>query len=323
MRPTYDTIVEAAERLHGHAVRTPLLRSDILDGRVGARVFLKAENLQRTGSFKFRGAYNAVAANADVARRQGIIASSSGNHAQGVAEAARLFGAKATIIMPSDAPATKKNRTIRAGATIVEYDRATQDRDDLLDRLAEETGAFVIHPYEHTDVVSGQGTVGLEIVEQLQEFGATPDRAVVCAGGGGLIAGIWLAMNRHYPACKMHTAEPDGHDDQARSHASGKRVGGNSLAMSVQDAIVTPMPGELSFDLLNGNLENGLTVSDAEALETVAFLFNEMKLVAEPGGATALAAVMAGKVDVAGETVVVTLSGGNIDALTMARALEV
>ncbi len=321
MKPTYDTIVEAAVRLAGHAVQTPLLRNDILDERVGARVFIKAENLQRTGSFKFRGAYNAVCANADAARARGIVASSSGNHAQGVAEAARLFGAKATIVMPSDAPASKKSRTMRAGAKIVEYDRATEDRDALLDRLADETGAVPIHPYENPYVISGQGTVGLEIAEQLKDYGAVPDRAVVCAGGGGLIAGIWLALDRHFPSCKMHTAEPEGHDDQARSHAAGERVGGNSLTMSVQDAIVTPMPGEVSFDMLKGRLEPGLTVSDDEALDTVAFLFNEMKLVAEPGGATALAAVLFGKVNVAGETVVVTLSGGNIDPATMARAL--
>ncbi len=172
MTPTYNTILEAAERLAGHAFRTPLLRNDILDERVGARVFIKAENLQRTGSFKFRGAYNAVSAHADAARARGIVASSSGNHAQGVAEAARLFGAKATIVMPSDAPALKKERTMRSGATIVEYDRATEDRDALLDRIAAETGALSIHPYENPYVISGQGTVGLEIVEQLKEYGA-------------------------------------------------------------------------------------------------------------------------------------------------------
>ncbi len=321
MLPTYDTILEAAGRLAGHAVRTPLLRNDILDERVGAKVFIKAENLQRTGSFKFRGAYNAVCANADAARERGIVASSSGNHAQGVAEAARLFGAKATIVMPSDAPQSKKNRTRRSGAAIVEYDRATEDRDALLDRLAAETGALAIHPYENAHVISGQGTVGLEIAEQLRDYGAQPDRAVVCTGGGGLAAGVWLALDRHFPDFKMHTAEPEGHDDQARSHQSGERVGGNSATMSVQDAIVTPMPGEVSFELLKGHLEPGLTVTDEEALQTVAFLFNEMKLVVEPGGAAALAAILFGKVDVAGETVVVTASGGNIDAAIMARAL--
>ncbi|MEL6750564.1 MAG: threonine/serine dehydratase [Pseudomonadota bacterium] len=320
--PTLADARAAVARLAGLAVRTPLITNDRLDELTGGRIFLKCENLQRTGSFKFRGGYNAVCANSDAARERGVIASSSGNHAQGVAEACRMFGARATIVMPSDAPQSKMDRTRRSGADIVTFDRANDDRDALLDQLARESGALKIHPFDNCFVIAGQATVGLEAVAQLQAAGVVPDAAVICAGGGGLIAGMHLAVSDVFPDCVFHTAEPEGHDDQARSHAAGTRVQGSNPQPSLQDAIITPMPGEISFSMLLGKLGPGLTATDDEALRAVAFAYHELKMVVEPGGACALATILSGAIDLRGKTAIATLSGGNIDPSMMARALE-
>ncbi|MEM8750242.1 MAG: threonine/serine dehydratase [Pseudomonadota bacterium] len=320
--PDISDIRAAAETLRGEAVRTPLINSRVLDDLVGGQIFLKSENLQRTGSFKFRGGYNAVSNLPASAAQTGVLACSSGNHAQGVAEAARLMGYKATILMPQDAPETKKERTKRSGAGVVEYDRWTQDRDTVVQEMADKSGAPIIHPYETFHVIAGQGTVGLEIAEDMQAMGLVPDHYLVCTGGGGLLAGSALGLTSSFPDVQMHTVEPEGHDDQRRSHEAGERLGGNSKNPSVCDAIVTPMPGFKSFAMCLGKLGQGLVISDEEALKAVAFAFRELKLVVEPGGAAALAAILSGKLDVRGKTIVATLSGGNIDAAMMARALE-
>jgi threonine dehydratase len=319
--PQYSDILSAAVVLKGKAVRTPLIRSSVLDDRVGGRIFLKPECLQKTGSFKFRGAFNALSNIGEVGRERGIVACSSGNHAQGVAEAARLLGYDATIIMPEDAPELKKQRTARSGAKIIEYDRYTQDREALTEQHAQQTGAVLVHPYENFHVVAGQGTVGLEACEDLSALDIQPDHFLVCAGGGGLMAGITLAAKQAFPDIQVHPVEPEGYDDQKRSHEAGERLGGNAKSPSLCDAILTPMPGEVSFAICRGNLAEGLVVSDEQALEAVAFAFNELKLVVEPGGAVTLAALLSGKIDVKGKTVLATLSGGNIDAPVMAQAL--
>ncbi|MEP1206455.1 MAG: threonine/serine dehydratase [Rhizobiaceae bacterium] len=320
--PEFSDITDAAAVIKGHAVRTPLISNNLLDERVGGRVFLKPECLQRTGSFKFRGAFNALSRVGEEAKTRGIVACSSGNHAQGVAEAARLMGLKATIIMPQDAPELKKQRTARSGADIIEYDRYSEDREVLTQQYADETGAILIHPYEHHDVIAGQGTVGLEACLDLIEMGLIADHFLVCAGGGGLMAGITLAAIHHFPDIQVHPVEPEGHDDQIRSHKAGERLGGNVNAPSLCDAILTPMPGAASFAICHGVISEGMTVSDEEALAAVAFAFHELKLVVEPGGAVTLAALLSGKLDCSGKTVLATLSGGNIDPPVMARALD-
>jgi threonine dehydratase len=304
--PTYADIVAAAERIRGQAVRTPFIRSDVLDAITGARVFLKPECLQRTGSFKFRGAFNAI---------------SSGNHAQGVAEAARILGTSATIVMPSDAPAIKRRKTEGYGASVVGYDRASDDRDAITADIASSTGATIVHPYEHPGVIAGQGTIGLELIEDLAAIGLQPDAVFVCCGGGGLTAGVALAVKEHAPATDIYTVEPVGFDDQARSFVTGERLKNPQTSGSVCDSLLAPTPGKASFSINRSRVTRGLTVSDAEAMSAVAFAARELKLVVEPGGAVALAALLQGRADIRGKTVVAVLSGGNIDPDVFARAL--
>ena len=319
--PDYSDVVAAAKTIKGHAVRTPLLSSFVLDEMLGAKVLFKAECLQRTGSFKFRGAYNAITNLQEPILKSGIVACSSGNHAQGIAEAARMKGVNATIIMPSDAPESKKVRTRRSGATILEYDRHRQDRDAVTEQVATKLSAPIVHPYETFDVIAGQGTCALEFCEDLIRLGLVPDHVLVCAGGGGLLAGVTLATKHHFPNADIHPVEPDGYDDQARSHSAGERLGDNLNKPSICEAILTPMPGENSFAICKNVVSRGLVVTDEEALRAVAFAFHELKLVVEPGGAVALAALLAGKLDVTGKVVVATLSGGNIDGEILAKAL--
>lgn len=319
--PGYQDVLDAAARIKHTAIVTPLLRSDILDALSGAKVFLKTENLQRTGSFKFRGAYNAISALNAEAKDKGVLAVSSGNHAQGIAEAARILDVSATIIMPEDSPSIKLERTKRSGATVITYDRMVADRDALAAEYLDQHQNTFIHPFNNPYVIAGQGTVGLEIAEALESIDQTPDHVFVCAGGGGLTAGIALTMNRHFPTAKVHTCEPEGFDDYRRSLAAGQRLKNDRPGGSICEAIVTPMPGEIGFAINRNLVSDGKVVSDNEALDAVAFAFNELKLVVEPGGAVALAALIKeGKV-LAGKTVVITLSGGNIDPDTLAMAL--
>ena len=318
--PDYNDVVSASRIIEGSAVRTPLLQNETLDELTGGRIFLKAECLQRTGSFKFRGAFNALTHLMESSDSEHIYACSSGNHAQGVALAAKLKGVKATIIMPADAPETKKQRTKRLGAEIVEYDRMAEDREEVTKQLAGDMP--IVHPYDNFHVIAGQGTCGLEMAKEAERLGISPDKVLVCAGGGGLMAGILLAIEHHFPKARVHPVEPEGHDDQRRSHESGYRVGGNLSQPSICDAIMTPMPGEKSFAICKGKLGPGLTVSENEVLEAVAFASRELKLVLEPGGAAALAAILAGKTDCWGKTVFATLSGGNIDDGMLKRAVS-
>ena len=319
--PTIADVRRAAERIAGHAVRTPLVANPFLDERVGGRVLLKCENLQRTGSFKFRGAYNALAALPRETRAHGIVAMSSGNHAQGVAEAARLFGVRATIIMPSDAPVTKRLRTERSGGRIVTYDRASADRDAVAARFIAEHGGTLIHPFNNAQVIAGQGTIGLEIAEDCAAAGLKPDAVLMPASGGGLSAGIGLAVRDWSGDTDIVLVEPEGFDDYRRSLAAGHIVANDHSAGSVCDALLINQPGRLSFAINRVNSASGVAVSDAEALAAVAFAFRELKLVVEPGGAVALAALLAGHVQASGRTLVVVLSGGNIDSDVLAEAL--
>lgn len=320
--PDIKSIRAAAVRIAGHAVHTPLLADTPLDRLTDMRVFLKPECLQHTGSFKFRGAYNALAKLGERERKAGVVACSSGNHAQGVAEAARLLGIRATIVMPDDAPSMKIARTRRSGAEIVMYDRAKQDRDAIAAEIRHRTGAEFIHPYNHPDVIAGQGTCGLEICGQLREFGAVPDRVLVCTGGGGLTAGVALAIHASHPGARIHTVEPVGFDDTRRSLQTGKRQENKSRIGSACDALLSPSPGEVSFEINRRNIESGLTVTDQQAFDAMRVAYEELKLVLEPGGAVALAALLANCGQWRGETAVCILTGGNVDNYLFAGVIN-
>jgi len=315
--PEFSDIVEASQRLKGRAVRTPLVRSDVLDEMTGGRIFLKPECLQRTGSFKFRGAWNFISRLNARDNSGGVVAYSSGNHAQGVAAAARMMGIPALIVMPEDAPAIKKRNTIALGAEIVTYDRFGENREEIGDAIAAERNAQLVPPYEHPWIIAGQGTAGLELVEDLEELGETLDTMLVCTGGGGLTAGVALTVQAMVPDAKIYACEPEGFDDYGRSLVAGERVSNEPGAMSICDAIVTPTPGELTFSVNQPRLSGGLAVSEDEVRTAVRFAFETLKLVVEPGGAVALAALLAGKIDCTDKTVAATLSGGNADAEMM------
>jgi threonine dehydratase len=319
--PTLADVAQAAERLAGLAVATPLISHPSLDDVVGGRVYLKCENLQRTGSFKFRGAYNALASLDSLVRAKGIVAVSSGNHAQGVAEAARLFGVPATIAMPSDAPASKMARTLRSGARVVEYDRATQDREAIAAEIVAETGGTLIHPFDHPNVVAGQGTIGREIVAAMRSAGGVPDAILIPCGGGGLSGGIGIAVRDAYPDADVVLIEPDGFDDYGRSLATGERQSNRSTTGSVCDGLLAPAPGAIGFALNRKHGAASLTVSDDNALAAVAFAFDELKLVVEPSGAVAIAAMLSRRFDARGRTVVAVVTGGNMDPAMLVRAL--
>lgn len=311
-------IEAAAGRLRGVARRTPLLTSEALDARTGGRLLLKAEPLQRTGSFKFRGAYNAIAQIAAPA----VVAFSSGNHAQGVALAARLLGKKATIIMPADAPRAKLEGTRSYGAEVVTHERWGENREAIGERIARETGAELVRPYDDWRVMAGQGTVGIEIAEQAKEMGLVPDAAIVGASGGGLIAGVATALEALAPGAEVHVAEPAGLDDHARSLAAGERLANQPDARSICDALQAPMPGELTFQVNRRLLAGGLVVSEDEVKEAMRQAFAHLKVVVEPGGAVGLAAALSGKLDCRGRTVAIVLSGGNVDPALFAEVLR-
>lgn len=321
MSVTVDDIRAAAARLDGQAVRTPLIESVRLNERLGGRLLIKPECLQRTGSFKFRGAYNTLSSMDPAARERGILAYSSGNHAQGVALAAKMFGVPATIIMPHDAPEMKKRNTAEYGAEIVLYDRYNESREEIGERLEREQGLTLVRPYDQESVIAGQGTVGLEIAEQCGERDAEPGFVACPAGGGGLITGLSLAMKERFPDCRIHPVEPEGYDDWKHSLATGQRMAANPPNRSICDAIVTPMPGELTFPIGQTTLSNGIAVSDAEVLAAMRAVFEELKLVAEPGGCVAVAAVLSGKLDLGGGTAVCVISGGNVDPAVFQQAL--
>jgi threonine dehydratase len=317
--PTVADIDEAARRLDGVALRTPLLTSVALDAMTGGRVFLKAETLQRTGSFKFRGAYNRLAAIPLERREGGVVAFSSGNHAQGVAAAARLLSMPCVIVMPSDAPRAKRERTAALGAEIVLYDRAREDREAIAEAMARERGATLVPPYDDALIIAGQGTAGREIIDDLNALGLKPDVVVVTASGGGLTAGIALAVKARVPTAAVYTAEPQGFDDHARSFRSGQREQNAALTGTICDALMARMPGKLTFAINRSLVDAGVAASDEEVTAAVAFAFAELKLVVEPGGAVALAALMTGKIDITGKVAVAVLSGGNVDPELFSR----
>lgn len=313
------TITAAAKRLAGHARRTPLLNAPLLDQIAGRRIFVKAECLQWTGSFKFRGGWAAVSALPPPVRARGVIAFSSGNHAQGVALAARMHGIPAVIVMPSDAPAVKIDNTRAYGAEVVLYDRTRDDRDAIGAELARARGLTLIRPYDDAEVIAGQGSVGLEIAEQAAVAGITSGDVITCCGGGGLTSGVALALEAHAPGLRVRPAEPVGFDDVARSLAAGSVQRNAQAAGSICDAIVTPQPGALTFPILQRLCGPGLVVTDDQALRAMALAFAHLRVVIEPGGAVALAAALF--CDDLPDTVICTASGGNVDPALFAKVL--
>lgn len=320
--PEIDDVIDAARRIARHAVVTPLLRSDALDAIVGGRLLIKAEPLQRTGSFKFRGAYNRISRLSDTDVERGVVAWSSGNHAQGVAAAAALVGAPATIVMPSDAPAPKVENTRALGAEIVFYDRYAESREAIGGAIAEEKGATIVRPYDDPWIVAGQGTVGLEAAAQSAALGMTPDIALVPCGGGGLIAGCGLALKDHFPSIDVHSVEPAGFDDTARSLVAGEKQSNDPEARSICDALLAPEPGDLTFFMNRQRLTAGQAVTDAEAESAMRHAYRHLKIVAEPGGAVALAAALSGRIDCTDKTVLIVISGGNVAPEQFRSALE-
>ena len=313
---------DAAARLQGLAVQTPLLRSDALDAAARARVFVKAECLQRTGSFKFRGAYNRLSRLTAEERKAGVVAFSSGNHAQGVADAARLVGCPAVIVMPADAPAIKVEATRVYGAEVVLYDRFTESREAIAARIGRERGAVVVPSFDDLFIIAGQGTAGLEAIAQLEALGLVADDLICPASGGGLIAGIGLAFETLSPATRLWSAEPADFDDHARSLVAHERVSNPPEARSLCDALLAPQPGALTWPINSRRLAGGLAAADDEALAAMAFAFRHLKIVVEPGGAVALAALLNGRLKPSGGVVVVIASGGNVDPATFSRAIS-
>lgn len=318
--PDIDAILSAARRLEGLAVRTPLLESPVLSERLGGRVLFKPETLQRTGSFKFRGAYNKLASLPEVERARGVVAFSSGNHAQGVAAAAAMFGVRAVIAMPGDAPRIKIDNVRRMGAEIVPYDRLRDDRAAVVRPWIEE-GLALVPPFDDPFVIAGQGTIGLELAEQAKEIGVALDAVAVPCGGGGLSSGISLAVKDASPATEIWAVEPEGFDDTRRSLEGGERVANAPGPVSICDALMSAMPGELTFSINRTTLAGVVGVSDDAVRDAMREAMAHLKLVVEPGGAAAMAAVLSGAVDVRGRCVAVVLSGGNVDGDAYARIL--
>jgi threonine dehydratase len=322
--PDVDDVRKAAARLRGKAVMTPLLSSLQIDAQLGARILIKAECLQRTGSFKFRGAYNALA-QLDASRRAaGVVAYSSGNHAQGVAAAAQLLGMPATIVMPGDAPAIKVANTCFYGAEIVPYDRYRESREEIAQRIAADRGAEILPPYDDARVIAGQGTIGLEIGEEAQREGWTIDMLIAPCSGGGLVTGCALGLSamQGSAGAAIYAAEPAQLDDLRRSLEAGQRVTNDPAARSICDALLAPTPGEITFALAQRLLAGSIAVSDDEVRRAMTTAFSAYKLVLEPGGAAALAAILSGKLVVTGKTVAVIASGGNVDPAVFTAALS-
>jgi threonine dehydratase len=321
--PVSPADIDAAARvLAPYAVRTPLLSAPVLNELAGTRIFLKPEMLQRTGSFKFRGAFNRLSAIPLAARGGGVVAFSSGNHAQGVAAAAKILNMQATIVMPADAPLSKRERTKAYGAEVVLYDRDREDREAIANGIAGKRGATLVRPYDDPFVIAGQGTVGLEIAEDMAALGLTPDIVVAPASGGGLIAGVATAVKARYPKAILMSGEPEAFDDHARSLRAGKREPHGAEGRTICDALMAALPGEMTFAINSRLLAQGITASDAEVGAAVGFAFRELKLVVEPGGAVGLAALLAGHIDARGKNVVIVLSGGNVDADLFAKLIS-
>ncbi|MEM6939429.1 MAG: threonine/serine dehydratase [Pseudomonadota bacterium] len=317
-----EMIRAAATRLAGTARETPLLNCPFLDEIAGRRVWVKPECLQHTGSFKFRGAWSALSALDPATRAKGVIAFSSGNHAQGIALAAQKHAVPAVIVMPADSPALKLQNTRAYGAEVITYDRAHEDRDEIGARLSDERGLTLVRPFDEPLVIAGQGTCGLEIAAQAKAAGIEAADVVVCCGGGGLTAGIALALAADGPGLRVRPAEPEGFDDVTRSLKSGAIEHNAQMTGSICDAIITPQPGQITFPIMQRLCGPGLVITEEEALRAMAEAWNRLKLVAEPGGAVALAAALYRRDEIDGADVIVTISGGNVDPAMFARALE-
>ena len=313
-----NDIIDAAKRLAPVIVRTPLISSPFLDELTGGKIFLKAENLQRTGSFKIRGAYNLLSQLTPEQSKNGAVAYSSGNHAQAVAAAGAMLGIETTIVMPQDTPQIKITNTKNFGGQVVLYDRYTQDREQLAKAIADEKRAVMVPPYNHEQIIAGQGTAGLEISEQCAQLGLLPDHVLVCCSGGGLTAGIGTAVQHKYPESNIYAVEPECFDDTKRSLISGNFESNDPNARTICDALMSAPPGELTFKINKRLLTDVLLVSDDEVKEAIRFAFRHLKLVVEPGGAVALAAVINGQIDARDKVTVAVLSGGNIDAALFA-----
>lgn len=312
MIPTIDDVKTAAERIKGIAIRTPLIRNDVLDAALGAQVWVKAECLQRGGAFKMRGAANAISALAPEMRARGVIAFSSGNHAIAVSTVAKHFGIAATIVMPSDSPKIKLETVKSLGANLITYDRVNESREAIGERLTRESGGSLIKPFDDPFVIAGQGTAGLEIAEEIE-----PDAVIVPASGGGLSSGVALAL----PNVRVIAVEPEGHDDIARSVAAGSIQKNAPGIRSICDGLLTEQMGEIPFAIARTRFERVVVVSDEAVLRAMKFAFRHLKLVLEPSGAATLAAALEGGLDLQGQTVALIASGGNVDAETFARAL--
>ena len=319
--PTHDDVQAAHRRIAPHIVRTPMLRHPLLDQRTGGRILIKPEPLQRTGSFKLRGATNAILQLTEAERRQGVVTHSSGNHGQATAAAAASVDAHATVFMPNDAPAIKVESTRRWGAEIIRYHRNTDDREALAGAHAARSGAVLVPPFDHAGVIAGQGTLALELIDDARAAGLTMDALLACTGGGGLIAGCALAIEGASPTTRVYAVEPEGWDDTARSLAQGERLENAPGGSTLCDALLSKMPGRITFALNQSRLAGGVWVSDAEVLAAIAFAFSHLKLVVEPGGAVCLAALLAGKFDARDQVVGIVLSGGNVDPAVFGRAL--
>lgn len=306
-------IEAAARRLNGVSVRTPLLQSFELDQVTRGKILIKPECLQVTGSFKIRGAYNRLSQLTAQQAKNGVVAWSSGNHAQGVAAAGAMLDINTIIVMPADAPKAKLANTQRLGGEVITYDRYTGDREAIARKIAAERGAAIVPSYDHEHIIAGQGTIGLELAEDAMRLGLPPDQVLIPCGGGGLSSGCSVALKSRLPEVNVYAVEPAEFDDTARSFASGERVRIDDSARSICDALQTPMPGELTFAINRDLLSDVLTVSDDEVRSAMRFAFRNLKLVVEPGGAVALAAVLSGKLDTAGKTTAIVLSGGNVD----------
>ncbi len=306
-------VEEAARRLDGVSVRTPLLQNFELDQMAGGKVLIKPECLQVTGSFKIRGAYNRLRQLTAEQASNGVVAWSSGNHAQGVAAAGSMLGIRTTIVMPSDAPKAKLENTKRLGGEVITYDRYTGDRESIARQIAAERNAALVPSYDHEHIIAGQGTVGLELAEDANSLGMPPDQVLIPCGGGGLSSGCALAIKSRLPDTRVYAVEPADFDDTARSFQCGERVRIDDSARSICDSLQTSTPGALTFDINRRLLSGVLTVTDAEVRSAIRFAFRNLKLVVEPGGAVALAAVLSGKLDTKGKTTAIVLSGGNID----------
>ncbi|SDD38260.1 threonine ammonia-lyase [Ruegeria marina] len=317
-----EMIEAAAARLAGHARRTPLLSSPFLDDIAGRRLLVKPECLQHTGSFKFRGAWSAISALDPEIRARGVIAFSSGNHAQGVAHAATLHGISSVIVMPSDAPRLKIENTRALGAEVVLYDRGRESREEIGAAIARERGLTLIKPYDEPQVIAGQGTVGLEIAQEAADMGVERAEVLVCCGGGGLTSGIALALESRAPGMRVRPAEPEGFDDTRRSLAGGSIIRNASETGNICDAILTPQPGQITFPILQRLCGPGLAVTEDEALHAMALAFLRLKIVLEPGGAVALASALFRRDALQEDTVIAVASGGNVDAGLFRVALD-